>query len=109
VSLPALVQPSADRDIDEIADYLADEAGLNVALEFLESLYRTLDTISAHPQIGRECPLRERGLQNIRQIRVGEAFSSYLIFYLLLPEKVTVLRVLHGARDIRSDLIFPEL
>lgn len=107
MSLPVVVQSIADRDIDEIADYLADAAGVSVALLFLETVYGTFETISAHPRIGRECTLREAQLRNVRQIRVGALFEDYLIFYLLNPDCAMILRVLHGARDIRSDLIFP--
>jgi plasmid stabilization system protein ParE len=38
VSFGYFLRPQADRDIDEIADYIAWEAGLDVGLRFLSDL-----------------------------------------------------------------------
>ena len=41
MSFGYVVRPRADRDIDEIAAYLTDEAGLDTALQFLAEIYET--------------------------------------------------------------------
>ena len=47
MSFEYVVRPQADRDIDEIAGYLAEEAGLETALQFLAAIYETIGHLAA--------------------------------------------------------------
>jgi toxin ParE1/3/4 len=49
---------------------------------------------------------RQPGIGRPAQVQGGDArcfpFKSYLIFYLPLDNRVTILRVIHGARNIEQ-------
>jgi uncharacterized protein YozE (UPF0346 family) len=52
------VKPKADRDLDEYADYLTDQANLEVALRFFTEAYETFSfgLVSLHFRGRREYP-----------------------------------------------------
>lgn len=53
------------------------------------------------PDIGWPYASSNPRLRDVRVISIGR-FRNYLIFYRRKDDGVEVLRVLHGARDIRS-------
>jgi toxin ParE1/3/4 len=53
------------------------------------------------PEIGRARP--DLGAPETRSWRV-KGFRNYLIFYEALSDRVRLLRVLHGARDLQAEL-----
>jgi toxin ParE1/3/4 len=87
-----LFRPSAERDLDEIWDYIAINNS-DKAEKVLRNLYAKMGTLAHNPYLGRERKDLETGL---RSFPVG----SYIVFYYPLPDGIDVLRVLHGARDI---------
>jgi toxin ParE1/3/4 len=99
-----IVRPAADRDLDEIAAYLAGHAGTNVALLFLRELSRTFSLLAEHAEMGWPCRLKHATLEGVRQFRVGGPFNKYVIFYRPQPGRIEILRLRHGARDIDSVL-----
>lgn len=48
------ITPRASRDIETIADYLADQSDLSRAERFLNGIDTTLQRIAQFPQIGRK-------------------------------------------------------
>ena len=86
-------QASADvRSIGEAIALLNPDAGLH----FLDKLYSKFEMIEAYPGIGR---LRPDFGPDVRQFPVGK----HLVFYRPISDGIEILRVLHGARQIRSD------
>jgi plasmid stabilization system protein ParE len=55
--------------------------------------------ISETPEIGRVVP--ELGEDNIREVFI----FSYRVIYQIFPDKVTVLTVVHGYRDLQGEYI----
>ena len=53
-----VVRPRADRDIDEIAGCLAEEASLDMALQFLAEIYETFGLLATQQQMGWLCKVR---------------------------------------------------
>jgi toxin ParE1/3/4 len=102
VSAGYAIRPAADRDIDEIADYLADEAGLETGLRFLSEYYSTLRLLASQPGIGWPCRIANQRLIGVRVFRVSARFRNYLIFYHPLPDRIEIVRVIHGSRDIEA-------
>ncbi len=94
-----IVRPRADRDIDEIADYLVEEAGIDMGLQFLSDLYKTF-LLASQREMGWRCQIRHSRLLQARTFRVSDQFEKYLIFYQPYNEHIEVLRVLHGAQDL---------
>ena len=87
---------AARRDIDEISDYLADQAGLEKALEVVSTIMGTIATLSLYPMAGVRAEQFGAGL---RKFPAG----NYMIYY--RPRRsggIVVLHVFHGARDQRK-------
>jgi toxin ParE1/3/4 len=92
---------AASRDLDEIGDYLEAMAGSEVAERFVEEVIETAETLRTIPV--RQHERRELGA-GLRSIRV----RSYMIFYRVDGDAVSILRVLHGSRNITSKLFPPD-
>lgn len=82
MSFGYVVRPRADRDIDEIAACLAENAGLEMALEFLAEIHETFGQLAAHHNMGWLCNLSHPKLAAARTFRVSTRFERHLIFYL---------------------------
>ena len=104
MSFGYVVRPRADRDLDEIADYLAGEAGLDTALRFLQEAYETFALLSAQVDMGWPCRLKHPDLKSARQFRVSESFDKYLIFYQPHKDRIEILRLLHGSQNLEARL-----
>ncbi|MBL8221848.1 MAG: type II toxin-antitoxin system RelE/ParE family toxin [Bryobacterales bacterium] len=74
-----IIRPRADRDIDEIVDYLVEEAGLDTGLQFLDEVHETLALLAAHRELGWRCNIRHRQLTTARTFRVSDRFDKFLI------------------------------
>jgi toxin ParE1/3/4 len=94
-----VVSPEASADIDEILDWLEREAGRAVALRYAERFGAAFGHLVAFPEIGA----RRRKLH--ADMRIW-AVVPYVIFYQFVTdtETVTVVRILHGRRDILERL-----
>ena len=71
------------------------------AVRFVEAFKSSVELLSQRPEIGRARP--DLGTPETRSWRV-KGFHKYLIFYESLPDRVRLLRVLHGARDLQAEL-----
>ncbi len=100
---PYRVLPAADRDVDDQAAYLAEQAGLETALRFLDTVAFTFGRLASMPGVGERRESADPRLSGLRVWRV-EGFPNHLIFYRTGENGVEVVRLLHGARDI--DRIF---
>ena len=69
----------------------------------MDSLEKALETIASMPDLGSPWESDERRLANIRYWQISE-FPNYLIFYKPVREGILIMRILHGARDIRNIL-----
>jgi toxin ParE1/3/4 len=86
-------------DIIEIADYLAQAASLASADRFVDAVERTIDRLAAFPGTGVRYDPENPAYVDIR-IGMVDRFRSYLIVYRAEDDRLEVLRVLHGARDV---------
>jgi len=71
------------------------------AVRFVEAFKASVDLLARMPDIGRVRP--DLGTPETRSWRV-KGFRKHLIFYETLPDRMRLLRVLHGARDLRAEL-----
>jgi plasmid stabilization system protein ParE len=94
--------PQAERDADEIADFLA-ERSVRAGTRFLVQVASTLERIRIDPGLGMHLKVEEPQLEEILWHRV-DGFPNHLIFFRVDGDLVFVLRVLHGARDWKSEL-----
>ena len=91
MSLPVGLRPEASRDVEEARDHLETQrVGLGQA--FLDRLRETLVRISAMPEM--------YGVvwRNVRAVRLRR--FTYVVYYRVYVDRVEVLAVIHGSRDI---------
>ena len=95
-----ILRPKAREDIAEIGAYIGlDNPEASVAFQqMLQNFYKVLADL---PEIGSVRNFDNPELEGLRMWRIPR-FKNYLIFYRLTSEKVEIVRVLHGARDIPS-------
>lgn len=83
----------AEKDFLEITRYIGRD-GLEVAEKFGDRIDSIFDALAENPKLGR---LRHDLGGRLRSIPEG----NYLIFYRESADRITILRILHGARDLR--------
>lgn len=84
--------PRAKADLAEIWDYIADDSEAQ-ADAFIDTVDVKLQMLAGNPNIGR---LRSELTENMRSFPIGR----YIIFYVVIPDGIKVVRVLHGGRDL---------
>lgn len=95
---PVVLRERARRDIDEAIERYLSEAGLAVALRFIDALEDTLRQIGERPASGSPRHAHELEIPGLRFRSVGR--FPHLVFYVERDADIDVWRVLHGARDI---------
>jgi plasmid stabilization system protein ParE len=90
----------AEADLEEIGDYIAKDNARR-ALAFVRELRGRAQDIGSMP---RAFPLVPRYEHHAIRRR---PFRDYLIFYRVEDDRVSILHILHGARDYET-LLFPE-
>lgn len=88
---------TASEDLQELEDFIARDSVLH-AIQFVDRIVEAAETLDTAPQRGRVIPEFER--EDIREL----LFRAYRIVYMVDDDVVTVLRIVHGARDL-TDLI----
>ena len=88
--------PLAEQDLEAIGDYIAADNPMR-ALSFIRELRAQCQRIAANPPGYR---LRPELGDYIRSC----AHGNYVIFFVATTEEVSIIRVLHGARDIPTIL-----
>jgi toxin ParE1/3/4 len=92
------LREAARRDLLEQFVYLAENASLDTAERFLAQAEASFDHLAGQPQMGAPLTLKPPELAGLRKWRVND-FDNYMIFYLPTPDGVSIVRVLHAARD----------
>jgi len=83
---------TARADLVEIISYISQD-NPPAAYRWLQSLNAELDTLLRFPGLGRP---REELRPNLRSL----PFGNYMIYYAPTDDGITLIRVVHGARDI---------
>lgn len=95
-----LARAQARRDVADIIDYYAREAGTDVARRFIDALQASYRAIGERPGIGSPRYAHELGLPGLRSRKLAR--FPYLVFYVERADHIEIWRVLHGQRDIPS-------
>ncbi len=82
------VSVGAEQDLDRIATYTASSWGWKQTSDYLAKVEDSFELIGRSPSIGRSCDSVRTGL---RRLEVGK----HVVFYLIEPEDVLIVRVLH--------------
>jgi len=86
-------------DIEEIVDYIAFD-NPQAALKLYENFVKQFETLAMFPEIGS---MRSEFDPPVRSLAVG----NYVVYFREITP-VTIVRVLHGARNISSDYLAKE-
>ncbi len=92
------ISEKAENDLFLCSRYIAQE-NHDAALRFLEAFEKTKDHLLRMPKMGRERNFGNSKLAGIREFPLA-GFLKYLIFYHEGEDGITIIRVLHGARDL---------
>lgn len=84
-------------DVAEIARRIAED-NPEAALRIIEAAQKNFELIGVHPGIGR---LRTFSQPGVRSWPITD-FPNYLIFYLPRQHEITIIAVIHGARNLRA-------
>lgn len=96
---PVIRRERARRDLEKAADDYFAEA---LELRFIDAIEHTLNLIADRPAIGL---LRYAHVLQRSDLRCFPAKRfQYLVFYIELSDRIDVLRILHGRRDIPAIL-----
>ena len=92
-----------DADIESITDYLYLTAGLDVSDRLLDNLAKTVGHIATFPESGNLHYSTVIETVELRMFPVTK-FPYYLVFYIAGPDEVVLVRLLHGMRDLSTEL-----
>ncbi len=87
------ISEAAERDLEEIFNYIHSKHGINQAYRYVSSFDGIFQNLALHPEIGRERPEIREGLYSMSK-------DHHIIFYRIHGGKLRIIRVLHGARDL---------
>jgi len=99
------LRPAADRDMIEIAEYIAAD-NLDAAIRFLEAARRSMEFLTDTPRAGPTYTLSNRRLVGLRKWAV-DGFGNYQIFYRVTDDSIQVVQQLlvrSGALDDKLGL-----
>ncbi len=86
--------PSADSDVDEIIDYLA-ERNVSAAKDFLDRLDERVEQLCDFPESAPVAKDRQVAQKGYRVLVI----EGYLLFYLFKNEVIYIMRVIDGRRN----------
>lgn len=88
--------PSAQRQVDEIGAFIAEDS-LDAALRVYDALEEAFELLAGKPGIGHS----REDLAGKRPLKLWRVYS-YLVVYDPASEPLTVVAVLHAARDVEQ-------
>ena len=100
---PLIVIPAARRDLIAQAGYFDAQGGAVRDDRFLKECGAGFERLSQFPESGALVRHKHPKIEGCRFILVP-GFEKILIFYKPLPERIEIVRILHGARDIEEAL-----
>lgn len=102
---PVRLRELAATDLEEISDYYRSEAGVQVALEFIDAAGRGMRRIGRNPHVGSLHFAYELAIPNLRAWPLQR--FPYLVFYVVTDDEIDVWRILHTRRDLRAIIETP--
>jgi toxin ParE1/3/4 len=93
------ILPAAQADLSNQADYYVREADVDTALRFLDAVERTFELLKSQPHMGAFTKLSHPVLEKSRFVAI-KGFNRILVFYRVQEDRLDVIRVIHGYRDI---------
>ncbi len=93
-------RPRARRDLLEHFIYIGENASVEDAERFLRAAEAAFEQLAKRPEMGARRDYHKPDLTGLRMWPIG-GFEKYLVFYRPTDQGIDVIRVLHGARDLK--------
>jgi plasmid stabilization system protein ParE len=90
MSLPVILRPPTEADVEDICDDL-DRRRAGLARQFLDRLREVLERIESMPEMYGVV------LQDVRAVRLRKL--QFVVYYVVFTDRAEVLAVIHGSRD----------
>jgi toxin ParE1/3/4 len=90
MSLPVILRPDAEADLQATHDSL-EEVRPGLGKRFVARVRKTLEQIESMPELFGAI------WQDVRAVRVKK--FRHVVYYVVFPDRVEVLAVMHGSRD----------
>jgi toxin ParE1/3/4 len=103
MSRELIIRNRATQDLRQQANYILSNGSVAAAEQFLELAEATFARILLTPRIGKQVDFVLDSMGEVRQWRIKN-FHDYLVFYRVQEDRIEILRVLHGARDLAGIL-----
>ncbi|HNB16754.1 MAG TPA: type II toxin-antitoxin system RelE/ParE family toxin [Candidatus Obscuribacter sp.] len=87
--------PNAERNLVEIENYITDKADAKTADGVVDKVLDRCDQLTDMPRSGK---VRDEIADGVRSVTSG----NFVIYYRIRSDKVEILRVWHGSRDIAA-------
>jgi toxin ParE1/3/4 len=100
MSLSVEIFPRAETDLAGQYDWYLEHAGLEIAERYLKAFDETVATLTSHPGLGRPRKFRDSRLAGIRSYPCETPFEKHLVFHRASFATLSIVRVMHGARDL---------
>ena len=94
-----VIRPAAKADILRQFRFYVRQGALAAADGFVDAVDSSVEALCRMPEMGASRPLGNPLLAGLRSWPV-EGFEDLRIYYLVQPDVLRVVRVLHGKRDI---------
>ena len=92
-----VLSEAAKNDLHEIYDFGIYKFGYLQATKYLEGFQEYFKVLTKNPDIGQQRDEIKIGLYSLPHV-------SHVIFYRVLPDRIRIIRVLHGRSDIPKHL-----
>lgn len=89
------IRPQAGIDLEDIADYIAEQASDRRAREFLRKIYSQMQIYASQPNAGRSRDELKQGMRSF-------LYNRYIVFYQPEEDGIMIVRVLHGSQDLNA-------
>lgn len=99
--------PAFSADFENLFAWYFERADEEVAWRFQEALDRSVLKLSIRPDLGRPRHFQHRDLRGLRSFAVEHPFGNLLIFYRANDERLDLIRLMHGARNLPRRLHEP--
>ncbi len=100
--MQAQLRAAAERDVEDAVVYYRDEAGPQIALDFLDALEVAIAHLCDYPLSGSLRFAFELEIPDLRSWTLQR--FPYLVFYVPDDDRIDIWRVLHARRDIPAFL-----
>lgn len=93
---------SAERDLDDVADYIAAHDSLSNAKYVIEKLLAATRSLATHPESGS----RVKELEGVASSEYRQVFfKPYRLIYRIMGKKIFIYFVADGRRDMQALLM----